>query len=176
MSRRYRIYAGLIALLAAVNVGRWVFAGARAEPASHERVLLAEDFRLRVDVPGAAAHGRNLFAAGGSASGIGHSGREHAGKGALAGRPAVRPATVPASGPEPANLVAENGLGRLRALGVVFHAGKRQAYLAQDKENAIAAAGDTVFGQYEVDAIAVDAVELRDTRTNMTRRIPVSGK
>ena len=72
--------------------------------------------------------------------------------------------------------MAQNGLGRLRLLGVVFHAGKRQAYLAQDKENCIAASGDTVFGQYAVDGITVDAVQLRDLKTNMTRRIPISGK
>jgi hypothetical protein len=171
MNRRYRIYLGVIALLAAVNVGRWVFAGGRAEPASRERMLLADDFRLRVDVPGASTRGRDLFSAGGGVRGAvsaanGQSRRKSA--------PRIAPAPVPAA--DAAQVMAASGLGKLRLLGVVFHGGKRQAYLAQDKENCIASTGDTVFGQYAIDAVSVDAVELRDIKTNMTRRIPVSGK
>jgi hypothetical protein len=174
MNGRYRIYLGLIALLAAVNVGRWVFAGASTAPGSREGTLLAEDFRLRVDVPGAAGHGRNLFAAEGGAATPENFGGGPAGKRGLNARPVMK--IAPVSAPDPAQVMAASGLGKLRLLGVVFHGGKRQAYLGQDKENAIAAAGDTVFGQYAVDAISVDAVELRDLKTNLTRRIPVSGK
>ncbi len=174
MNRRYRIYVALIALLALVNVGRWVFAGAAAKPESRERALLAEDFRLRVDVPGTAGHGRDLFTGAYAPAAPMNSGRGPGAKRVLAAKPAV--IIAPVSAPDPAQVMAASGLGKLRLLGVVFHGGKRQAYLGQDKENAIAAAGETVFGQYAVDAISVDAVELRDIRTNMTRRIPVSGK
>lgn len=176
MNRRYQLYVGAIALLAAVNVGRWALHGATAEQAARERALLAEDFRLRVDVPNGAGHGRDLFAPGGG-NGTAHPGGRFGARRGFTGKPlAQRMAVLPASAPDPAQLMAQNGLGRLRLLGVVFHAGKRQAYLAQDKENCIAATGDTVFGEYAVDGITVDAVQLRDLKTNMTRRIPVSGK
>lgn len=71
---------------------------------------------------------------------------------------------------------ADSRLGKLKLLGVVFRGGEGQAYLALDKESVIAHAGDTVFGQFVVVKIIVDAVELRDLKSNLTRRIPVSGK
>lgn len=171
MKNRYRVYLGVIAVLAAANVGRWVVAGSGGEPAARERVLLADDFRLRVDVPGEAGHGRNLFSRNGSVRGVVLAGRN-----GMRRRNVHRPVTVAASAPDAAQSMAASGLGRLRLLGVVFHGGKRQVYLALDKENCIASMGDTVFGKYAVDAINVDAVELRDTGTNITRRIPVTGK
>lgn len=167
MNSRYRMYLGVIAVLAAVNVGRWVLAGNRDEPAARERVLLADDFRLRVDVPGEAGHGRDLFRPGGNVRGVIVAGSR---------RHIRRPVLAPASAPNAAQTMAASGLGRLRLLGVVFHGGKRQAYLALDKDNCIASMGDTVFGEYAVDAINVDAVELRDIHSNITRRIPVTGK
>lgn len=171
MNSRYRIYLVVIALLAAVNIGHWVVAGARTDSTVRERVLLADDFRLRVDVPGEAGHGRDLFSPGGDV----RYAAETSSRG-FHRKPASRPAPAPASAPDAAQAMAASGLGKLRLLGVVFHGGKRQAYLAQDRENSIASAGDTVFGQYAVDAISVDSVELRDVKTNMTRRIPVTGK
>lgn len=177
MNPRYRIYVGAIALLAAVNLGRWVLHGATGERAASERTPLAQDFRLHVDVPNGVGRGRDLFAGAGSVAGWTGSGGAFSVRRRVARRPVVKKVALqPVSAPGAAQLMAQNGLSRLRLLGVVFHAGKRQAYLAQDKENCIAAAGDTIFGQYIVDKVTVDAVQLRDIKTNMTRRIPVSGK
>lgn len=170
MNGRYRVYLALIALLAAANAGRWVFAKASVNPASRERVLLADDFRIRVDVPGTVGHGRDLFSASGARNAADVEER------GIRRKPAVRAAPAPVSAPDAAEVMAASGLGRLRLLGVVIHGGKRQAYLAQDRENCIASAGDTVFGQYAIERVSVDAVDLRDIKSNLTRRIPVSGK
>lgn len=168
MKRRYAVYLGLIALLVAINVGRlWLHSGKESEEmAARGKVFMPEDFRLRVDIPSAEeGAGRNLFQPHGSASlmMITHSRKTAVKAGMQQPTPPVQAET-------------EAGLGKLRLLGVVFHAGKRQAYLALDKESVIAVAGDTAFGQFVVDKIAVDAVELRDPKNNTTRRIPVSGK
>lgn len=171
MNSRYRIYLGVIGALAVVNIGRWVFAGGQTEPAASERVLLADDFRLRVDVPGASERGRDLFSANGGARGVLAPVKHR-----LRPKPTSLVAPVAASSPAASQVMAASGLGKLRLLGVVFHGGRRQAYLALDKENCIASMGDTVFGQFTVDAINVDVVDLRDLKTNMTRRIPVTGK
>lgn len=168
MNRRYAMYLGVIALLALVNAGRWALhpASGAGEPGMRGKTVLPEDFRLRVDIPDAGGAGRNLFLA--------QAPRRQGSASASAARHVPHAAITAVAPPVPAE--AESALGKLRLLGVVFHGGKRQAYLARDKENYIVAAGDTVFGQYTVDKITVDAVELRDIKNNVTRRMPVSGK
>jgi hypothetical protein len=170
MNRRYAAYLGVIALLVVVNIGRWWLHKPGGQ-AAHERTIMPEDFRLRVDVPEPGKPGRNLFMPQGEASRFPEQGSEPM-------RIAVRTKGAPPVGVQPAQPLAatESEIGRLRLLGVVFHGGARQAYLSQGKENAIAAAGDTVFGMFTVEKVTVDAVEIRDSRNNITRRIPVSGK
>ena len=165
MKRQYSVYLGLIALLAVVNLWRWwPHPGTGTEEsAARGKVFLPEDFRLRVDLPAAIEPRRNLFQPRG---GTFRTNTTHARQGV------AQPPVL--SGQNEA--IAEGGLGKLKLLGVVFRAGKGQAYLALDKESVIAHAGDTVLGQFAVDKIAVDAVELRDLKTNTIRRIPVSGK
>ncbi len=169
MKRRYNIYFVLIALLLAANLARvwWVSEKGSKETVAHSKVFLPGDFRLHVDAPGAGEPYRNLFQAQGET-------RKSA--------PHSRPAKVKAVMPPPLKLEkteneqALDRLGRLKLLGVVFRAGKGQAYLSQDKESVIALPGDTVFGQFVINKINVDAVELKDLKTNTIRRIPVSGK
>lgn len=172
MTRRYAVYLGLIALLVVVNLGRlWLHSASGAEgAAARGKVMLPEDFRVRVNFPAAGGEiRRNLFQPMGAAPGTA----------ATHGRPTLaRSVTLP-SLINPAQNEAEGAgsrLGKLKLLGVVFRNGKGQAYLGQDKESAIAQAGDTVFGQFAIDKVAVEAVELRDLKTNTSRRIPVSGK
>jgi hypothetical protein len=186
MNRRYWIYFGLIALLVGVNFWRaWLPAADEAgAAAARSPVFLAEDFHLRAAPPIArAAPRRDLFR---PVDGVAlRAAPPRTGPGI--GRPvrAVRaapPAQVPLVAAEVVAEVdvevaaADAELGRLRLLGVVFHAGKKRAYLARDRENIIALAGDTVFGRFAVDRIDVDAVDLRELKTNTSRRIPVSGK
>lgn len=169
MNRRYSVYLGLIALLVAVNLGRWwPHSGNGAErSAARGNVYLPEDFRLRMDSSAAAGKlQRNLFQPkSGSTRMVSAQNRQNM----VAAKPAA----------EAGQRIAEaagNELGKLKLLGVVFRAGKGQAYLAMDKESVIAHAGDKVFGQFVVDKVDVDSVELRDLKNNTSRRIPVSGK
>ncbi len=178
MSRRYRVYVGVIALLVVVNGARWWLQSPKEAdgPVAHGGIFLPEDFRLRLDAPDTGTGAtRDLFQSRGGR--VASAEKPHGPIRRVAAVP--KPAPVKTTTPPPAPSVpaeAESGLSKLRLLGVVFHAGQRQAYLAQDKENLIASAGDTVFGQYAVDRVTVDAVELRDLKNNATRRIPVSGK
>jgi hypothetical protein len=175
MMRRYSIYFALIALLAAANIGRWWFAAAKADGAgsSHSRIFLPEDFRLRVDSPLAlGASRRDLFQPG-NVRMAGTAGASHAGS----ARRLARTVPQPAAPAEPtAAEAAAAELGKVKLLGVVFRGGKGRAYLGLDKENVIALAGETVLGRFAVDKVGEEAVDLRDLKTNTTRRIPVSGK
>jgi hypothetical protein len=174
MNRRYQIYLGVIAFLVLVILGRlWlnsgkVFVRKDSGEAAHGVVFLPEDFKLHVDFYVANGPHRDLFQAQGGTL-LTHT--EHA-----------RPATVKAAKLLPANPAqtggqpADSALGQFKLLGVVFRGGKGQVYLASDRDSVMAHAGDTVLGQFAVDKVAVDAVELRDLKTNTIRRIPVSGK
>lgn len=185
MNRRHGIYLGLIALLVVVNLGRWWLPAATEAGAAAARgaFFLPQDFRLRT-APSIvrAAPRRDLFQPVGDAAirATPPPPRAAVVKTISAAR-AAEPAQVQV---QPEALVevdvevaaADAELGRLKLLGVVFHAGKGRAYLALDRENIIALAGDTVFGRFAVDKVAVDAVDLRELKTNTSRRIPVSGK
>ncbi len=173
MKRKYAVYYVLIAVLAVANAGRWWLA-AKTDGAdsARSRTFLPEDFRLRMDSPLAqSGPRRDLFQPG--------SGR--AATGAAVMHPVhprvVAKAAIQAPPPPPSETeLAAAELGKLRLLGVVFRGGKGRAYLAMDKENVIALAGDTAFGRFSVNRIGEDAVELTDLKTNTRRRIPVSGK
>jgi hypothetical protein len=169
MNRRYSIYFGLIALLIAANFARvWLDSGkGTRETVAHGKIFLPEDFRLRVDFPSVGEPQRNLFQPLGAPRMI--PAHVHQTK--------VKAVTQSALKFEKneADLAADR-LAKLKLLGVVFRGGKGQAYLGQDKESVIALAGDTVFGQFIISMIFVDAIELRDLKTNTTRRIPISGK
>jgi hypothetical protein len=168
MTRRYSVYLGLIALLAVVNFGRWWLHSGSADVSAREKVMLPEDFRVRVNFPAAGGEmRRNLFQPGGGTPVATANVR----------KTTVRSVTPPPAAPAPNEAeVAYSRLGKLKLLGVVFRNGKGQVYLAQDKESVIALVGDTVFGQFAIDKVTVEAVELRDVQTNTSRRIPVSGK
>lgn len=168
MKRRYSMYLGLIALLVAANLGRWWLhseKGAEISVASG-KVFLPEDFRLHADLPAAAEPRRNLFQPKSGAHRMTTTQNRQA---MVAAQPKAQPGQIEAE-------AAGIGLGKLKLLGVVFRAGKGQAYLAMEKENVISFAGDTVFGQFVVEKVDVDSVELRDLKNNTSRRIPVSGK
>lgn len=172
MTRRYSIYIGLIALLAVINVGRWSLHGTPWDKAAnaHGKNFAPEDFRVRADSSAPlAAPRRDLFDAAGKTSASPSV--------QVVKRPAV-PAEVKHQAPDPNSATEEASaeLARFKLLGVVFRAGTGQAYVAHDKENVMAHGGDTVFNHFVVDKILVDAIDLRDLKTNLSRRIPISGK
>lgn len=169
MSRKHSGYLLVIVMLVLVNAWRWGAFGTAADKhdATHGKTLVAEDFRLHIDASGPAGPVRDLFRpAGGEAA-----------------KPRVRPvqavikAAPPIPPPELATATADSAdLGKLKLLGVVFRAGKGQAYLAFDKENVIAHSGDTVMGRFAVASIGIDSVDITDLKTNSSRKIPVSGR
>lgn len=174
MNRRHLIYGGLIALLAVVNVGRWWLGAAREDGASMARgkAFFPDDFRLRV-ATGSGQDGphRDLFQQATSVA-VRKPSPVAMVQPHVIRATATSVAQVPPDPPE----AQAPGSARLKLLGVVFRDGKGQAYLAADKENVIAMSGDVVLGRYVVDRIAVDAVDLRDSKTNITTRVPVSGR
>lgn len=179
MSRRYAIYLGLIALLAAINLGRWwlhaATEGRRA--AESGKTFAPEDFRLRVGAATAPDGARrDLFQP--FSRGMSMTPQPEKPRASKAvTRAQAQPQPQAQALPQPTEAEAAGAaLGKLRLLGVVFRAGNWRAYLGLDKENIIALAGETVFGRFVVEKIGVDAVDLRDLKTNISRRIPVSGK
>lgn len=170
MTRRYSIYLTLIAMLVAANLVRWWMHSEKGAEgsAAQGKVFLPEDFRLRMDFPATAVPRRNLFQPNDAAFPVARTPTRRA---------MVKTAAQPPAQHEQIEAQAAGGaLGKLKLLGVVFRDGKGRAYLSLDKESVIAFAGDTVLGQFNVEKVDVDAVELRDLKNNTTRRIPVSGK
>lgn len=169
MTWRHKIYLGVIALLGAINLGRWWLPEAPWQQGSRPVAnrYAPEDFQLHAD-SGAVRNTarRNLFEPAGRSEG-----------GLILRTKSVSAAVKlqAPSLPTPAETAGAD-LSRLKLLGVVFRAGAGQAYLAHDRESVLAHNGDTVFGHYAVEQIQVDAVDLKDLNTNLSRRIPVSGK
>lgn len=183
MKSRHVIYLGVIAALAAVNLGRWWWQGATAADPSAARgqPLSPQDFRLRLNVPAGSNPRRNLFAPQTSVPSTQAAMPPVRPEPIKSAAPPMRPAPVArtASSPEPtvqAPAAIPSDMDRLALLGVVFRGGQGQAYLSLNKTSVIAQSGDTVFGQFTVDKVAVDAVELRDLKNNTTRRIPIAGR
>lgn len=170
MNRRHLVYGSVIAALLAINLLRWGVSArdGREQEAARAQGFAPRDFQLRANFPVAAEPRRNLFVpqAAGPAVPTPRADRPPRREIPAAAAPVAPPAEAPA--------VA--ALGRLRLLGVVFRAGQGQAYLALDKDNVMAQRGDTVFGQFTVERVAVEAVELRHIQTNTIRKIPVSGR
>ena len=149
MSRRHSIYLGLIALLVVANLWRAWLPAADEAGAARSPVFLAQDFHLRAAPPVAgAAPRRDLFRPVDGAAFLATPPRN----GPATARPvrAVRaalPAPVapvpaePAVEVDPEVAAADAEFGRLRLLGVVFHAGNKRAYLARNRENIMAPIG-----------------------------------
>lgn len=173
MRRRYLVYGGVIAALIVVNLARGWLGSAPGGPRSPllGQAPVAEDFRLRANVPEVAEVKRNLFAPRAALASV--ELRSRPVQAVVVARPAAAPPPPP---PVETPVAATTNLDRLGLLGVVFREGQGQAYLSLNKNSVIAHRGDTVFGHFTVEKVAVDAVELRDLTNNTIRRIPVSGR
>lgn len=175
LNRRHWMYGGAIAALLLINLLRWMWpvsadGGQSSDPA---RAMDARDFQLRGNFPVVAEPRRNLFAAQVSVPSTDPEAdlvkvARRASRAAQTETMATPPVAVAAAVATP--------LERLRLLGVVFRDGRGQIYLGLDGKNLIAVEGDTVFGQFTVVRIAVDAVELRELQTHTQRKIPVQGR
>ena len=173
MNRRYVIYLGLIAVLAVILLGRWWPNAAKQQAGlmTGSQIYLPEDFHLRMESnnTSTAVH-RDLF--------------QPVGKAAVqtSARNTIKPVAFKAVVQAPVKIeptaaeIAAIEMGKIKLLGVVFRASKGQAFLSRDKQNFMAYSGDTVLGHYVVEKISVDAVDLKDLKTNISRKISVSGK
>lgn len=166
MSRRRTLYLGIIAVLIAGNVWRWLPHQEPSFGSSDRHHFRPRDFVLYAAPPSErmAAH-RDLFAP----------------KRAPAPRPAhvvlhVAPPRIK-SPQELASDAARAELAAIKVLGIVIHGDKPVAYVTQGgSQTSIVRVGDVVGGHFTVTAISVGSVELEDTITNFRGRIPVSGK
>lgn len=171
MNRRNGLYGALAALLLGANIWYWwtpEAAGVKREPrAGQHQEYRYDDFRLKVGLAvDEAAHRmqRDLF----------HRKVEVVKKPA----PAVeKPPEPPPKTPEQiAEEAARAELAQYKLVGVVFRDAKGQAFIVRGEQVYMVLAGEKVGERFTVETIAADAVELRDPATNVSGKIPVSGK
>lgn len=66
-------------------------------------------------------------------------------------------------------------LAQIKLVGVVFRGERGQAYLTHGDQAYMVFAGGKVGERFTVETIASDSVQLKDPKTNVTGRIPMSG-
>jgi hypothetical protein len=162
-----------VALLAALNLWRWLPGGApaRDRPAPAASTLRAEDFKLRVGLAAAdsGAGSRDLFR--------------------MRLPPPPPPPQVievkveaPPPGPPPktpeqiAEEAARAEFGQIRLVGVVFRGDQGQAFLVKGDQAYMVQTGGKVGERFQVESIRPDSIQLKDPATRITGSIPVSGK
>ncbi len=163
MNRRQIILGALVGLLVVANLIYWW-------PRSPENPKMAgtpprerfkaEDFRLRLAREESIKVRRDLF------------------------RPRVavdlarssRPPAPPPKSPEQlAADAARAELAEYQVAGVVFRGQRGHAYLVRGSQKYLVTDGDRVGERFTVVSVAADAVQLRDSSTNVTGRLPVAG-
>jgi hypothetical protein len=171
---RYIALSVGVALLAALNLWRWLPAGApvRERAAQSASAVRAEDFQLRVGLAAAdsGSGGRDLF------------------RMRLPPAPPAPPKPLevkveePPPGPPPktpeqiAEEAARAEFGQIRLVGVVFRGEKGQAFLVKGDQAYMVQTGGKVGERFQVESIRPDSIQLKDPATRITGSIPVSGK
>lgn len=169
MTRRHAVFVAIIALLLGLNLWYWwprTREPLRMEASSNERQFQVEDFALRLSQEVGnlnARPRRDLFRAKGAAV-----------------QPGVKKTNLPASPPPktPEQLEEEAAraeLAQLKLVGVVFRGERGQAFLTKGDQVYLAYPGDKVGDRFTVETVTNDAVQLKDSKTNVTGRIPISG-
>lgn len=169
MKRRQAVFLSIVLLLVAANIGYWWPHAAeipRMEPPSAARHFQVEDFSLKIPVGGDDSYARprrDLFQP----------------KVAVV-QPSIKKTSSPTPPPKTAEQLEEESarteLAQIKLVGVVFRGDKGQAYLVRGDEAYMVFAGDKVGSRFTVETITTDAVELKDPATNVSGKIPVSGK
>jgi hypothetical protein len=170
---RYIALSVAVALLAALNLWRWLPGGppVKERPPQGASALRAEDFRLRVGLAAADSGpgGRDLFRM-------------------RLPPPPAPPKVVevkveePPPGPPPktpeqiAEEAARAEFGQIRLVGVVFRGEKGQAFLVKGDQAYMVQTGGKVGERFQVESIRPDSIQLKDPATRITGSIPVSGK
>lgn len=171
MNRQKSVYAALVALLLGANIWYWwtpAATGVKREPrVVGQEEYRNEDFRLRLGMAVDETAGRvqrDLF----------HPKVEVVKKPvAVAAKPPEPPAKTPE---ELAQESARAELAQYKLVGVVFRNGKGQAFIVRGDQVYLVLPGEKVGERFTVEKIAADDVELRDPATNVSGKIPVSGK
>ena len=170
MTHRQTVFLSMVLLLLGANVWYWwPRAGEipRMETSSGAGHYQAEDFALKippgVDDKHTRLH-RDLFRP----------------KLAIVAKPVVKeppkPADPPPKTPEQLEEEAARAeLSQIKLVGVVFRGERGQAYLTRGDQAYMVFAGGKVGERFTVESIATDTVQLKDAKTNVTGRIPISG-
>ncbi len=169
MTRRNAVFISLIVLLLGINLWYWwprPRETPRMETSSAVRRFQIEDFELktsqRVENKYAGPR-RDLFQPKLAAVPPGLKRTN--------GPPAPPPKT-------PEQLEAEAAraeLGQIKLVGVVFRGDRGQAFLTKGDQVYLAFPGDKVGERFTVESVATDIVQMKDSKTNVTGRIPISG-
>jgi len=158
-----------IALLALANLWRMLAADDPVEhPHSPARGVVAADLVLNPAFTEGESVGpmrRNVFQP---------KARDE--KPAAGPKPAASRTEAPTSPVQTEQDAARAELSKIKLLGVLVRDGKAQAYLANGPDTYLAFEGDTVADRYVVESVAVDSVELNDSKFNVRGRIPISGR
>ncbi len=169
MTRRHGVFVSMILLLLGVNLWYW-WPHTREIPrittVSAVRGFQIEDFELKIS-PGMggeqAKPRRDLFQP----------------KVAAVPPGLIKISRPPAPPPPtPEQLEAEAAraeLAQIKLVGVVFRGDRGQAFLTKGDQVYLAFPGDKVGERFTVETVATDTVQLKDPKTNVTGRLPISG-
>ncbi len=169
MTRRHVVFVSMILLLLGVNLWYW-WPRTREIPriatVSAVRGFQIEDFELKI--PRGVGDElvkprRDLFQP--KLAAVSPSLKKTSG-------PPVPPPKTPEQLEEEA---ARAEFAQIKLVGVVFRGDRGQAFLTKGDQVYLAFPGDKVGERFMVETVATDTVQLKDPKTNVTGRIPISG-
>lgn len=169
MNRRQAILLPLVGILGVVNVWHWWPAqrtqrpGATAESLSREFRLQDLQIKTLPPTPDTPMK-RDLFFP------------KYIPPPRRPAAPTPPPGPPPKTPEELAREAAQAELTQFKCMGVLFRAGRGQAYLVKGDEIFMVSAGEKVGNRFIVDKITPEGVLLRDPATAVSGQIPVSGK
>lgn len=168
MKQRQTVFLSMVLLLVIANVGYWWPRAAeipRMEPSSTARHFQVEDFSLKIPSGGDDKYARprrDLFQP----------------KAAIVPTNIKRinnPAPPPKTPEQLEEEAARAELTQIKLVGVVFRGERGQAFLTKGDQVYLAFPGDKVGDRFAVETVTTDTVQLKDSKTNVTGRIPISG-
>lgn len=168
MTRRQAVFISIILLLLGVNIWYWwPRAGEihRMETSMGAGRYQAGDFALKIPPGGDNKHTRprrNLFQP----------------KMAIVQtniKKINNPAPPPKTPEQLEEEAARTELAQIKLVGVVFRGERGQAFLTKGDQVYLAFPGDKVGDRFTVESVTTDTVQLKDSKTNVTGRIPMSG-
>jgi len=169
MTRRHAFFILAISLLLGINIWYWwprTRETPRMETSSSVRHFQIEDFELKTP-PGVenkyTRPRRDLFQ-----------------PKLVAASPSLnRTNSPPAPPPKTPEQLEEEAaraeLVQIKLVGVVFRGDRGQAFLTKGDQVYLAFPGEKVGERFTVETVATDTVQLKDSKTNVTGRIPISG-